>query len=375
MRILFTGPPSAGHLFPMIPTAQALRAAGHEVLFASAQPLNALRQAGFPVVEIGDGRTLREMFEESLGDEVGYVAHDMTTDQILDRAARGFAQVARPTVAGLLDVAETWGADLLVLDSFQAAAPLVAAKLKIPSVIQNFGPTPGLGMVARLAAHFTEVYEKYEVSGPAPATPLNIVPASLGGDPGGLRMRYLPYNGGGIVPVELLRPAGRPRVAVTLGTVLTEMDGVRAITRLTEAAASVDAEFLLAVGDADLAPLGTLPDNVRPLPWVPLAELLTASDALVHHGGSGTLLTALQAGLPQLLLPQGADHFANADALTASGAALRSASDDVDSGLLTRLITDTGLRGAAARLRAENAALPSPAETVPALEALAAERN
>ncbi len=37
-------------------------------------------------------------------------------------------------------------------------------------------------------------------------------------------MRYLPYNGGGIVPVELLRPAGRPRVAVTLGTVLTEMD-------------------------------------------------------------------------------------------------------------------------------------------------------
>ncbi len=151
MRILFTGPPSAGHLFPMIPTAQALRAAGHEVLFASAQPLNALRQAGFPVVEIGDGRTLREMFEESLGDEVGYVAHDMTTNQILDRAARGFAQVARPTVAGLLDVAETWGADLLVLDSFQAAAPLVAAKLKIPAVIQNFGPTPGLGMVARLA--------------------------------------------------------------------------------------------------------------------------------------------------------------------------------------------------------------------------------
>ncbi|MEU9146034.1 nucleotide disphospho-sugar-binding domain-containing protein [Streptomyces sp. NPDC048349] len=372
MRILFTGPAAAGHLFPMIPTAQALRAAGHDVLFASSQPLHQLREAGFPIVEIGDGRSIRDVFEQSTGEEVRYVTPDMTTDQILDRAARGFALVSRPTVEGLLEAADSWRADLLVYDSFQASAPLVAAKLKIPSVIQNFGVTSGLEMVGRLAANFTEAYERYEVAGPAEPTALNIVPASLGGDAGGLRMRYLPYNGGGTVPAELLRRGTRPRVTVTLGTVLTEMDGVRAIVRLIEAAASVDADFLLAVGNADLAPLGNLPHNVRPLPWVPLAELLTASDALIHHGGSGTMLTALQAGLPQLLLPQGADHFTNADALTRTGAALRSASDDVDAQLLTRLTTDPALREAAVRLQAENAALPTPAETVPALEALAA---
>ncbi|WP_046780143.1 nucleotide disphospho-sugar-binding domain-containing protein [Streptomyces yangpuensis] len=371
MRILFTGPASAGHLFPMIPTAQALRAAGHEVLFAGSPPLHQLRQAGFPIVEIGDGRTIQEAFEQqNKGEEVRYVAPDLTSDQILDRAAHGFALLSRSTVDGLLEVADSWGADLLVYDSFQASAPLVAAKLKIPSVIQNFGVTSGQDMVGRLAANFTEAYETFGVDGPAEPTALNIVPASLGGDPGGLRMRYLPYNGGGFVPVGLLRRGTRPRVAVTLGTVLTEMDGVNAIVRLIEAAASVDAEFLLAVGDADITPLGTLPDNVRALPWVPLAELLTASDALVHHGGSGTLLTALQAGLPQLLLPQGADHFINADALTATGAALRSASDEVDTALLTRLISDPALREGADRLRAENAALPTPAETVPALEAL-----
>ncbi|MFJ3922231.1 nucleotide disphospho-sugar-binding domain-containing protein [Streptomyces sp. NPDC090022] len=370
MRILFTGPAAAGHLFPMIPTAQALRAAGHDVLFACSQPLNRIREAGFPIVEIGDGRTIRDLMEQSTDEGPRYVAPDLTQEQILERAARGFAFISRPTVHDLLEVAETWGPDLLVYDSFQAAAPLVAAKRKIPSVIQNFGITPGLGMVTRLAAHFTEAYETYGVDGPAVPTALNVVPASLGGDPGGLRMRYLPYNGGGIVPAALLRRGSRPRVAITLGTVLTELDGVRAIVRLIEAAASVDAEFLLAVGDADLTALGTLPDNVRPLPWVPLAELLTASDALVHHGGSGTLLTAVHAGLPQLLLPQGADHFTNADALTATGAALRSASDDVDAPLLTRLITDPALREAAVRVQAENAALPTPAETVPALEAL-----
>ncbi|CAL9338540.1 Elloramycin glycosyltransferase ElmGT [Streptomyces sp. enrichment culture] len=374
MRILFTGPAAAGHLFPMIPTAQALRAAGHEVLFASGQPLDRLREAGFPIVEIGDGRTLREVFEQVTGEEVQYVAHDRTPEQILDQAARGFALAARPTVDGLLAAAEGWGADLLVYDSFQASAPLVAAKLKIPSVIQNFGPSSGLDMVARIAAHFTEAYEAHGVDGPAEALPLNVVPASLGGDPDGLRMRYIPYNGGGTVPAELLSRGTRPRIAVTLGTVLTELDGVRAIVRLMEAAASVDADFLLAVGDADLTPLGTLPDNVRPLPWVPLAELLTAADALVHHGGSGTMLTALQAGLPQLLLPQGADHFVNADALTATGAALRSTSESVDAALLARLTGDPALREAAAALRAENAALPAPAAIVPDLEALAAAR-
>ncbi|MFK0050267.1 nucleotide disphospho-sugar-binding domain-containing protein [Streptomyces sp. NPDC090741] len=356
----------------MIPTAQALRAAGHEVLFAGSQPLDRLREAGFAIVEIGDGRTIREAMEQSSDEKMRYVAHDMSQDQILARAARGFALISRPTVDGLLEVAGNWGADLLVYDAFQASAPLVAAKLKIPSVIQNFGVSSGLDMVGRLASNFTEAYETYGVAGPAEPTALNIVPASLGGDAGGLRMRYLPYNGGGTVPAALLRRGARPRVTITLGTVLTEMDGVRAIVRLIEAAASVDAEFLLAVGDADLTALGTLPDNVRPLPWVPLAELLTASDALIHHGGSGTMLTALQAGVPQLVLPQGADHFTNADALTATGAALRATSDAVDTPLLTRLVTDPALREAATRLQAENAALPSPAETVPALEALAA---
>ncbi|GAA2646543.1 MULTISPECIES: nucleotide disphospho-sugar-binding domain-containing protein [Streptomyces] len=372
MRILFTGPAAAGHLFPMVPTAQALRAAGHEVLFAGSQPLEQLRGAGFPIVEIGDGRSIRDVFEGATEQEVRYVTPDMSTDQILDRAARGFAVVSRSTVEGLLEAADSWRPDLLVYDSFQASAPLVAAKLKIPSVVHNFGVTSGLDMVARLAANFTEAYAAYGVDGPAVPTALNVVPASLGGDAQGLRMRYVPYNGGGAVPAGLLRRGSRPRIAVTLGTVLTELDGVRAITALTGAAASVDAEFLLAVGDADLTPLGTLPDNVRPLPWVPLAELLTTCDALVHHGGSGTLLTALQAGLPQLLLPQGADHFANADALTATGAGLRSASQDVDAPLLARLAADPALREAAARLRGQNAALPAPAATVPALEALAA---
>ncbi|WP_405020780.1 DUF1205 domain-containing protein [Kitasatospora sp. NBC_00070] len=371
MRILFTGPAAPSHLFPMVPTAQALRAAGHEVLFASPRPMDQLRQAGFPIVEIGDGRGLLESFQAVSGEQPRYARPDLTEDQLLDIGARAFAHASRATVDGLLTVAGEWEADLLIHDSCLASAQLVAAKLKIPAALQNFGVSSGLEMAARLAGHFTEVYEAYGVAGPAETTPLNIVPASLGGDQGGLRMRYLPYNGGGVVPTDLLRRGTRPRVAVTLGTVIAGVDGVQAITRLIEAAASVDAEFLLAVGDADLSDLGTLPANVRPLPWVPLAELLRVCDAVVHHGGSGSSLTGLQVGIPQLLLPQGADNFSTADTFAATGAALQARSGEVDTALLVRLVTDPALREAAVRLRAENDALPTPAALVPAIEALA----
>ncbi|MFB7470178.1 nucleotide disphospho-sugar-binding domain-containing protein [Kitasatospora sp. NPDC056184] len=375
MRILFTGPAAPSHFFPMVPTAQALRAAGHEVLFASPRPLDELRQAGFPIVEIGDGRPLKEAFEEVFGSQAHYAQPDLTQDEIMDLGAAAFALASRSTVDDLLAVAAGWEARLIIHDSCLASAQLVAAKLGIPAALQNFGFSSGLDMAARLADRFTDVYEKQGVAAPADTTPLNIVPASLGGDPTGLRMRYLPYNGGGVVPAALLHRGVRPRVAVTLGTVIAGTDGLEAIAPLTEAAAGVDAEFLLAVGDADLADLGRLPANVHALPWVPLAELLRVCDAVVHHGGSGSTLTGMQAGLPQLLLPQGADNFTVTDAMVATGAALRSSSADVDTELLTRLVTDPVLREGATRLRAENDALPSPADLVPDIEALATARS
>ncbi|MEV8099195.1 nucleotide disphospho-sugar-binding domain-containing protein [Kitasatospora sp. NPDC085879] len=372
MRVLFTGPAAPSHLFPMVPTAQALRAAGHDVLIAVPKPMEQLGMAGFPVIGIGDGRPLRESFEAVSGEEgTSYAKPDLTQDQILDMAAAAFAHASRSTVDDLLEIARAWEADLLVHDSCMAAAQLVAAQLKIPAALQNFGLSSGLDMAARLAGHVTDLYERHGVPAPARSTPLNIVPASLGGDPGGLRMRCIPYNGGGSIPADLLRRGPRPQVAVTLGTVITRLDGLQAITQLIEAAAAVDAEFLLALGDADLSGLGSLPANVRALPWVPLAELLRVCDAVVHHGGAGSSLTAVQAGIPQLLLPQGADNFIVADTLAATGAALRSDSRDVDSELLARLLADPALRTAAAILRAENDALPTPAALVPDIEALA----
>ena len=48
--------------------------------------------------------------------------------------------------------------------------------------------------------------------------------------------------------------------------------------------------------------------------------LLPHCDVVVSHGGAGTLLGAAAHGIPQLILPQAADHFRNARAISAVSA-------------------------------------------------------
>ncbi|QMU77788.1 DUF1205 domain-containing protein [Streptacidiphilus sp. PB12-B1b] len=373
MRILFSGPGAAGHVFPMVPTAQALLSAGHDVLFAGSAPMELLRNTGLPAVDVGDGSTVLDAFRTSAAG-AGYRSEGRSEEEMLRVAAAGFAQHSRSTLARLAELASAWLPDVIVHGAYQGAAPLVARTLKIPAVVHNFGVVSGLRIADRLVTELAAEYREHGLDAAAPAerTVLDVVPESLGGDGVGWRVRYIPYNGGGVIPAELFAPRERLRVAVTLGTVLTAYDGVRSIRRVVDEAASVDAEFLLAVGGSDLEPLGALPGNVRPLPWVPLAGLLAASDAIVHHGGSGTMMSAVVAGVPQLILPQGADHFGNAAAAEARGFALRAADEAVDGALLERLLHDDALRRAAVSTRDEVAALTSPAGLVRGFEELLA---
>ncbi len=48
------------------------------------------------------------------------------------------------------------------------------------------------------------------------------------------------------------------------------------------------------------------------VPFVPFHEVLPRCAAVIHHGGVGTVQEAMLAGIPQLILPWGADHFFNA---------------------------------------------------------------
>jgi UDP:flavonoid glycosyltransferase YjiC (YdhE family) len=185
-------------------------------------------------------------------------------------------------------------------------------------------------------------------------------------------LRPVPFGLPGELPASVTGGDGRPLVYLTLGTGFAVPDVLRAaITGLS----SLDARVLVAAGPAvNVADFGPLPENVETHVWVPQAQLLPHADLVVHHGGSGSTLGALASGVPQLLLPQGADHFVNAAAVTESGAgrtivppALSAESVAVEAKLL---LAEDEHHKAAAAVAEEIAAMPSPAEVAARLPEL-----
>ena len=107
-----------------------------------------------------------------------------------------------------------------------------------------------------------------------------------------------------------------------------------------------------------------------------MSRLLATADALVFHAGSGTMLAALAAGVPLVLLPVAADQPENADRCVAAGVGIAlppdgRGPDDVARATRT-VLDDPAYRTAARRVAAEIAAMPEPAALLPRLEALAA---
>ncbi|HEY6148843.1 MAG TPA: glycosyltransferase, partial [Thermoanaerobaculia bacterium] len=56
----------------------------------------------------------------------------------------------------------------------------------------------------------------------------------------------------------------------------------------------------------------SLPDSIRRFPHLPLGKLLPRVEAVIHHGGRGTMSAALAAAVPQVVLAWGADRPGNA---------------------------------------------------------------
>lgn len=162
---------------------------------------------------------------------------------------------------------------------------------------------------------------------------------------------------------------------ITLGTYVSGQVG--SLRAAAAGVGSLDVDALVTVGpDGDPSHLGPLPGSVRVERFVPQGVLLPHLDLVVHHGGSGTLLGALAHGLPQLVLPHGADQFMNARALLDSGAGLRLLPEEITpdsvADAVRTLLGEPGYRDAAEILAVEIAGMPSPAETVPKLERLVA---
>ena len=125
---------------------------------------------------------------------------------------------------------------------------------------------------------------------------------------------------------------------------------------------------------ADPADLGPQPDNVRVERFVPQAELLPRCALVASHAGSGTFLGALAHGVPQLLAPQGADQFLNAEAGDWAGVGIRLTPGELDPARVReaaeRLLADGSFAARARALAREIAAMPDPDAAAAGVEAL-----
>jgi UDP:flavonoid glycosyltransferase YjiC (YdhE family) len=278
-------------------------------------------------------------------------------------------------------VAARWRPDVVVDSPLQATGPLVAGLHGVPLVRQSFGLSAAGRTAAQVLDAARPAVERHGATPAGPAAVLDTCPPSMATrpTPSGWTVRYVPYNGGGGLPDWLLEPALRPRVCVTLGSVVPVVDADDALAAVVEGVGGLDAEVILALGDIDAAALGPLPSNVRLTGWVPLSALVPTCAAIVHHGGSGTTMNALVAGVPQLALPRIADQFANARAVARRGCGIEG-----DAGAATaaevreavgRLLEDAALRRAADDVRCEIAGLPAPPAAVARMEELAGRRD
>jgi MGT family glycosyltransferase len=168
-------------------------------------------------------------------------------------------------------------------------------------------------------------------------------------------------------------PAGdEPVVLASLSA--ANMDQLALLRRIVDALGALPVRGVVTTGHAiDPEELPSHP-QVQVLRSAPHRAVLAHASAVVTHGGHGTVIKALAADTPLLVLPMGRDQLDNATRVTERGAGLRLEPDagaDAIAAAVRRLLDEPGFRDAAARLGARLRAEAQGDEAAAELEGLA----
>jgi UDP:flavonoid glycosyltransferase YjiC (YdhE family) len=108
--------------------------------------------------------------------------------------------------------------------------------------------------------------------------------------------------------------------------------------------------------------------------FVSLPALFSSCKVVMSHAGAGTVLAALAAGVPVVLMPRGTpSQLRMADACHGAGAGRRCDAADLDAAL-GEVINDPAIAAAASAVARQIAELPDASSVVPLLASLASGR-
>jgi MGT family glycosyltransferase len=399
-RFLFTFSGGYGHFHPLVPLARALARAGHDVAFAVGRSLRPLVEAaGFAVFPLDVNVSTDPEYRQ-----VKAQLHLMPTslESELFAYPRLFCGIAsRVRTPHLVAIARTWQPDMLIREAGEYSAVIAAEHLGLTHATVSFAAAlKSLAIFEREAAAYLDPVRRDWGLAPDPDLTslyrylyLAYSPPSFSLQDVGMPVRAeaIPPTTHFVRPevfdraddeslpgwvVELPR---QPTIYITLGTEVNKEPEFYPSVLQTIVAGLRDAPVNLIVTlgrDKDPADFGPQPANVHIERYIPQSLLLPHCNLMVMHGGSNSLLAALDIGLPMVAVPLIADQFFNAHNIhnlrlgqvvqesQLTLASIRAAVDEV--------LGNPAYRQAVGRLQAEMHALPGQQYAVELVERVAA---
>lgn len=373
MRVLLSSTPEYSHLAPQLPLALTLQARGHDVLVACSPRLgDHARRNGLRSVACGLDLDPDRLSFLDLGVAI---PPDLTPETTSKWAVRAiFAETFAPPMArDLRRIAEEFRPHVMIRDRGEYAGWAVACAIGIPAVTLTFGLLPDLSHDAHARDALNALRGQQDLC-PDPSlsslyqAPVLVPAPRIYGDTG---VGVLPSvhfvqpmlhdaSGNEAVPAWVSGLGGRPVVYVTMGNIFNRP---AVFERVIAALASEPIDVIVTVGRrVDPARFGAQPENVHIERYIPQSLLLDRVDAIVCHGGFGTVIGALRAGVPLVIVPLSADQPLHARRCSALGAALVVGATPLDPeevrGAVRTVLENGAFRQAARSVAVEIAALP-----------------
>jgi MGT family glycosyltransferase len=423
-KFLFTVWPFAGHIHPNLAIAHALRERGHEAAFYTGgsirAPLEAEGVRCFPFRQVDEAEVAEIVLAlDSLSLQWWRARHRTA---LLRRWLLGTVE---PQLEDLASVLPLWKPDVLVCDPAMWGPLLVLRETtRTPLAIMSYvaacmlpgpdGPILGLplprahGRVARsgrsllrsivnLAAAdvrraANQIRSRYKLSpirttitAFAGQTPLYLVPSTPKFD---RQRRDLPQSVHYVGPCQWDKPGGDPSplwladlprdraiVYVTEGTLHSKPPIV--LRAALQGLSSLPVQVIATTGkhrDPANLGLGAIPPNARLEQWVPHSDLLPRTDVVVTTGGTGTVLAALSAGVPLVIVPTAWDQPENAWRVDEAGVGIRlppsQCTPERVRSAVRRVLNEESFRRNARRLAADFAGYGGAAQAADLLEGL-----
>ncbi|PZS03796.1 MAG: glycosyltransferase [Candidatus Chloroheliales bacterium] len=402
-RFLFSTSAGYGHFHPLVPLARALQEAGHEVAFA-VRPLlqSRVEAAGFTCFTVGGERDKDPEYQQ-------FKALQQTMPVSLETELftypRLFCGIApRLRTPSMVEICRSWQPDMIIREAGEYSAVIAAEYLGLPHAVVSFAAAlKAMPVFERSAAEqldpirrswglaadpaLTSLYRYLYLAYSPPSFGLHDVglPGVTGSIPPTIhfiRPQFFDQADNESLPAWVTRLPAQPTVYVTLGTEVNKEPDLYPGVLQTIIAGLRDAPINLIVTlgrDKDPADFGPQPANVHIERYIPQSLLLHHCDLMVMHGGSNSLLAALDIDLPLVVVPLIADQFFNAHITQTmrlgqvvqrgqlTPTSIRAAVEEV--------LANPIYRQNAARLQAEMHALPDQEYAVGLVERVAAERE